>query len=96
MQTGRRHMLSQQKRGVSSSERRGHLNPIPLNLRGFLNSEQNRALRQVESFGWRLAFVRRELFHQALVVICNAEGSEYSTIEADGFINAEPPEHFRI
>lgn len=71
-------------------ERRTGVNPIPLNLREFLNEDQRRTLRQVEGYGWELAFVRRPLFQDPVVVIKNGDGSAYSVLEDDGTINSEP------
>lgn len=71
-------------------ERRRGINPIPLNLREFLNEDQRRTLKQIEGFGWELAFVRRPLFQDPIVVIRSSEGTAYSVLEEDGSINAEP------
>lgn len=73
----------------SIHERRKGVMPIPLNLREYLNEDQRRTLRQVEGFGWQLAFIRRPLFQEPLVVIKNSEGSGFSVLEPDGSINAE-------
>jgi len=83
------------KLNPNPSERRGQVQAVPINLREFLSSEQRRALRHMEGFGWRLAFIRREMFHETMVVICNAEETAFSSIEVDGFINAEPATEFR-
>jgi hypothetical protein len=71
-------------------ERRGAEAAIPLNLREFLNEHQRSTLNQVESFGWHLAFVRRPLFQEVVVVIANADDSAYSVLEKDGTINSQP------
>lgn len=71
-------------------ERRGGASPIPLNLREFLNEDQRRSLRQVEGFGWELAFVRRPLFQDPVVVIRNSECTAFSVLEDDGTINDAP------
>lgn len=89
-------MFNSSNKNLGSVERRGTHTPVPLNLREFLNPEQRRALRQIENFGWRLAFVRREVFHESVVVVVNSEGSVFSTIEQDGFINAEPSVGLRL
>ena len=84
--------LSQAPHGTTNQhpERRKGVSPIPLNLREFLNDDQRRTLRQIETFGWSLAFVRRPLFHDPVVVITNNERTTYSVIEQDGTINSEP------
>lgn len=74
-----------------SHERRHGVCPIPLNLNAFLNEEQRCVLGQIENFGWQLAFVRRPLFQEPMVVIKNADGSNFSVLEKDGTIDPEPP-----
>ena len=73
-----------------NNERRKGVSPIPLNLRAFLNEDQRRTLKQIESFGWQLAFIRRPLFQDPVVVIANGDASTYSVLEEDGTINSEP------
>lgn len=85
-------LLSAQKLGDTQSqrERRNGVTPIPMNLREFINDDQRRTLKQIEGFGWELAFVRRPLFQDPVVVIRNSEATAYSVLEDDGSINAEP------
>lgn len=71
-------------------DRRQGMSPIPLNLREFLSDDQRRVMKQVEGFGWRLAFIRRPLFQDPIVVIQNAEASRYSVLEVDGTVNEHP------
>jgi len=70
--------------------RRQGMSAIPINLREFLSDDQRRSLRQIESFGWQLAFVRRPLFQDPVVVIRNGEGSKFSVLEPDGTVNDQP------
>lgn len=60
------------------------------NLDEMLNERQKLTLRQMEDFGWRLAFVRSPLFQEPLVVVCNAKGSRFVILEEDGRIDMEP------
>lgn len=83
-------MTSAQLSEHDVNERRQSLNAIPDNVARFLNREQSRALRQSESFGWRLAFIRRSYFQCPLVVMQSRDGASYSVIEEDGTLNANP------
>lgn len=74
----------------SHRERRGAESAIPMNLREFLNDHQRSTLKQIESFGWHLAFVRRPLFQDVVVVIANEDDSAFSVLEKDGSINSQP------
>lgn len=76
-------------------DRRKGLNPIPLNLREFINEDQRRTLKQIEGFGWQLAFVRRPLFQEPIVVIKNGDASSFGVVEEDGTINSSPDVIFR-
>ena len=71
-------------------ERRKGISPIPMNLREFLTDDQRRALKNMERFGWRLAFVRRPLFQEPLVVICDEEETAFSVLQEDGNIDSKP------
>ncbi|WP_204378436.1 hypothetical protein [Agaribacterium haliotis] len=73
-----------------ASERRKGMPAIPLNLRAFLSDDQRQALRQVEGFGWSLAFVRRPLFQDPTVVLQNPDHVTYSVLEDDGTVNEQP------
>lgn len=75
--------------GAGHHDRRKGLNPIPLNLREFLSDDQRRSIRQLESFGWRLAFVRRPLFQDTVVVMCNSDSTAFSVVEEDGTVNEQ-------
>lgn len=68
-------------------ERRERSKPIPFNLSEYLNEDQTLTLRQMESFGWQLAFIRRPLFQEPLVVVANADQTKFGVLEKDGSIN---------
>ena len=55
-----------------------------------LNELQILALRQMESFGWRLQFIRRPLFQDPVVVVTDGEGVKIGILEEDGRINMAP------
>lgn len=73
------------------SERRRQPEPertIP--LRENLTAAQLATLRTMEGFGWRLAFVRRPMFRDAVPVAFDRSGGRFVVIEADGAINETP------
>jgi len=80
---------------AAARERRGSQPAIPLNLREFLCDEQRVALRKVESFGWRLAFVRRPMFQEPLVVVSNEDTHDFSVLEKDGSLSPSIHLHLR-
>lgn len=63
--------------------------PIPDHLENMLNPAQMRALRQIESFGWQLKFVRRPLFQEPVPIAFSADGKEIGILEEDGRLNME-------
>ncbi|WP_185235104.1 hypothetical protein [Teredinibacter franksiae] len=73
----------------ASSERRDRSKPIPYNLSEYLNDDQQFSLRQMESFGWQLSFIRRPLFQEQVVVVANEDSSQYGVLEKDGSINMQ-------
>jgi hypothetical protein len=73
------------------TEKRSGEPPIPPGVVKYLNDNQASSLRQIENFGWRLHFVRRPLFQDPVVVIINAEGDRFGTLEADGRIEIRNP-----
>lgn len=70
-----------------TDEKRGQQKAIPIDLGRYLNELQLLALHSLESFGWTLSFVRRPLFMQPLVVVCNPESTRYAVLEEDGSVN---------
>jgi hypothetical protein len=75
---------------ASRKERRTHKARLPDDLVELLNQHQMSALRQIETFGWKLHFVRRSLFQEPIVAILSPEGDMLATLERDGRINMAP------
>jgi hypothetical protein len=75
--------------------RRGAQKAVPIDLARYLNESQLLALHSLESFGWRLWFVRRPLFMQPVVVVANSESTQHAQLEEDGSVNLKPALHFR-
>lgn len=72
---------------VSPFNKRRGQSPIPLNLIEYLNTEQMESLRQMESFGWELAFIRRPINSSPTVIVSSTDGSTFGVLELDGSIN---------
>ncbi|SMF51643.1 hypothetical protein SAMN02745866_03281 [Alteromonadaceae bacterium Bs31] len=70
-------------------ERRNRSKPVPLNMGEYLNQDQTLSLRQMESFGWQIAFIRRPLFQDPVVIVTNNDQSKYGVLEQDGSINVD-------
>lgn len=70
-------------------ERRANRQSNAQVLENILSELQRLTLHQLEGFGWRLAFVRRPLFQEPIVVVVNCENSKYGVLEDDGSINIE-------
>ncbi|WP_086930328.1 hypothetical protein [Agarilytica rhodophyticola] len=71
---------------LTVDKRRGK-SPVPLNTRSLLNSQQQKSLRQMESFGWQIAFVRREHRDNPLVVVQNVSKQNFGLLQDDGSID---------
>jgi hypothetical protein len=71
-------------------DKRKWLPPVPDNLERLLSLNQFRALSVVTKYGWKLAFVRREMLEEAIPVIVNSSGDKYAEIETMGGINLNP------
>ena len=59
-------------------------------LRAGLTRAQLATLTSLESFRWRLAFVRRPLFQAPIPVLFDREETRYVVIEEDGTLNEQP------
>lgn len=70
-------------------DKRKALPPIPGDLDKRLSRDQQLELRRLENFGWRVAFVRRPLFQEILVVLTSGDGTSIAILEPDGQLNME-------
>lgn len=62
----------------------------PVALRSGLSRAQLDTLQTMESFRWRLAFVRWPVFEAAIPVLFNRDGTRYVVIREDGSIDEHP------
>ena len=59
-------------------------------LRAGLTPEQQATIHTMETFHWRLKFVRRPLFKIPIPVLFNREGDRYVVVNEDGTIDETP------
>lgn len=90
MKTGVKAQI-RQALGVSKmeKEKRNGQPPVPPNLDEVINPDQLMTLRQIENFGWQLAFVRRPVFQDSVVVVSCADSKKYGVLEDTGELNLE-------
>lgn len=62
----------------------------PVALRSGLSRTQLDTLETMESFHWRLGFVRWPVFKAAIPVLFNRDGTRYVVIREDGSIDERP------
>jgi len=73
-----------------SREKRKGLPPVPDDLRQILSLAQKIALKELESFGWEVEYVRRPLFQEPRVIVRNPQTGKHSIVEADGTVDHSP------
>ena len=73
-----------------SKDRRRGGPAVPQHLDTLLSVEQRMGLRQVENFGWRLAFVRHPPFETPLAVVEKFDRSAYAVINEEGELEFSP------
>ncbi len=79
---------------MEAEKRLGH-SPVPPNYRNALSPDQMMTLRQIENFGWEVAFVRRPSLHRKVIVVSSADRGKLGVLENDGQLNLEPGIRFR-
>lgn len=70
-------------------DRRTGKDPVPDNLGKYLNEAQLGALKQVESLGWKLMFIRRPAQRETVAVVVDTKGHIMGVLEKDGSINKQ-------
>jgi len=63
---------------------------IPDNLEDWLSPEQMQMLHQIESFGWKIKFIRRPVFQDPVIVLVGDDEKKIGILEKDGRINMDP------
>ena len=68
-------------------ERRAGQVAIPDDIKSRLNELQHQTLARLEGFGWSVAFVRRPLFQDQVVVLFDPSGRQHAILDEDGSID---------
>lgn len=74
---------------MGEDKRKGE-EPVPDDVKNYLNEAQVAELHKIEGFGWKLVFVRRPLFQESVVVVTDADGGSIGVLEEDGRLNLDP------
>jgi hypothetical protein len=74
----------------SKEDLRGSRLDLPMDVFYYLNEVQCIALKNLENFGWHLAFIRRPLFVSPVVVVQSRDRAKYAVLEVDGSVNLSP------
>lgn len=74
---------------MSEDKRKGE-QPVPDDIKDYLNQAQLGELHKIEGFGWKLVYVRRPLFQETVVVVTDAGGGSIGVLEEDGRLNLDP------
>ena len=77
------------------TERRGLATPLPPHPEVLLNPQQQSTLRNIEGFGWRLAFIRHPLSQSPLVIVIGPDGERLAALDPDGRVDLQPGLRFR-
>jgi len=73
-----------------SANRRRDKPPTPDNLARLLSEDQRAALRNLESFGYRLAFIRHAGSRKQEVMILQADGKSLALLDVNGELQEDP------
>ena len=73
-----------------SPERRSPAPPDTAILRAGLTPAQASAIATLETFGWKLRFVRRPLFRDPVPVLFEKNGSRWIVVDGDGVLDENP------
>jgi hypothetical protein len=71
----------------SSKERRAGQVAIPDDIKAILTDLQHQTLARLEGFGWSIAFVRRPLFQDDIVVLFDPTGRRHAVLNEDGSLD---------
>ncbi len=72
-----------------SENKRISTQSTPKDLESKLSLEQLLALRQLESFGWSLRFVRQPLFQDPVPIVIEGNGKSVGILQEDGTLKID-------
>jgi hypothetical protein len=70
-------------------EKRKGESPVPSHFEDALSLVQLMTLRQIENFGWQLAFIRRPSFRESVVVVSSSDNKKFGVLEDTGELNLQ-------
>ena len=70
-------------------ERRTEEQQTQDDLKRMLNKQQMNTLRQMETTGWKILFIRNHLFESMITALGHSEDGSIVVLEEDGSINKE-------
>lgn len=73
-------------------ERRKGSPRIPENIRSILSLKQRLAIRELQTFGWVIDFVRRPLFQDPKVIMRDPKSGKLAMVLGDGTVDYNSPE----
>lgn len=71
----------------TQKERRVGQVAVPENIKSILTDMQHQALARLEGFGWSIAFVRRPIFQNDVVVLFDQSGKRHAILNEDGSLD---------
>lgn len=75
---------------MPDSERRRNASQRSAELKRQLNDDQLLTLRELETFGWELKFIRRRPFQEPTPVVLDPDRRSFAVIRADGTLDSSP------
>ncbi|MDX1569553.1 MAG: hypothetical protein R3200_03645 [Xanthomonadales bacterium] len=75
---------------MSADDRRSKQPTKTSQMEKELNDSQLTTLRNIETFGWELKFIRRPLFQKPIPVVFDGSRQAFAIIEQDGTLNEKP------
>ena len=77
-------------------ERRTEEQQIQDDLKRMLNKQQMSTLQQMETSGWKILFIRNQLFHPMIAALGHAGDGAVVVLEEDGSISREHELRMRL
>jgi len=88
-QTGSQISMSEALKDMPRERRTGQP-AVPADLHRKMNDSQKATMRQLENFGWSIAFVRRPLFLDPIIVVRSFDNGRFGVVSSDGKVEFNP------
>ena len=73
-----------------NTERRKGKPPIPEDVRNILSISQKKAIKELQTFGWVIDYVRHPLFQDPRVVVRDPDSGRQAMVMEDGTVDYSP------